>query len=141
MAGRRDMTAEQAQREYGAWLSDDFGWVLDLDGRFVGYVGLHHLEPHDMRAALRIGLADETLLGRGLGAEAIRLVAQFAFEALGLHRMSLRVLATNERAIRCYEKCGFRHEGREREAARVGSGWVDDLIMGLLPADLAASRP
>jgi RimJ/RimL family protein N-acetyltransferase len=46
--------------------------------------------------------------------------------------VSLRVLASNTRAIASYRKCGFVEEGREREAALASSGWQDDIIMGVL---------
>jgi len=65
----------------------------------------------------------------------MRLVLRFAFDRLQLHRISVRVLAYNRRAIRSYEKCGFVLEGREREAALVNGEWHDDCIMGLLDRD------
>jgi RimJ/RimL family protein N-acetyltransferase len=51
--------------------------------------------------------------------------------------------AQNVRAIRCYKKCGFQLEGRERESVRVGDGWHDDVIMGKLSTDhrMAVPRP
>jgi RimJ/RimL family protein N-acetyltransferase len=60
------------------------------------------------------------------------LVLDFAFNTLRLHRVSVRVLAYNERAIRSYQKCGFTIEGRERETVFVDGKWRDDVIMGLL---------
>jgi RimJ/RimL family protein N-acetyltransferase len=62
-------------------------------------------------------------------------VLAYAFTELALHRVSARVLADNARAIRCYEKCGFAIEGRERQAALVEGEWHDDLIMGILEPD------
>jgi RimJ/RimL family protein N-acetyltransferase len=82
-----------------------------------------------------IGIADAALLGQGLGSEAIQLAVAHAFGPMGLHRLSLRVLAFNGRAIRAYQKCGFRVEGRERESALIDDVWHDDLIMGLLAED------
>ncbi|UXN76190.1 GNAT family N-acetyltransferase (plasmid) [Devosia sp. A8/3-2] len=41
------------------------------------------------------------------------------------------MLAINERAIRSYQKCGFKIEGQERETAFFDNRWHDDLIMGL----------
>ena len=95
------------------------------------------VEAHDRRAALAIGIEDPTWLGRGLGTEALRLALGFGF-ARGLHRVSVRVLASNTRAIACYRKCGFVDEGRERESALVEGQWQDDLIMGLLDHEFAA---
>ncbi|MBZ9869198.1 GNAT family N-acetyltransferase [Mesorhizobium sp. CA15] len=105
-------------------------WVIDA-GCFIGHVRLHNIDWQDKRAALAIGIDDQAYLGKGYGTEAIRLVLGYAF-GRGLHRVSLRVLSRNSRAIACYRKCGFVEEGREREAAFVGGAWQDDIIMGLL---------
>src|SRR5262249_48207540 len=65
-----------------------------------------------------------TLLGArrdaGLGTEAVRLTLDWAFNMLCLHNVWLTVLPTNERAIRAYEKAGFRHVGVRRGAVVVG---------------------
>jgi RimJ/RimL family protein N-acetyltransferase len=84
---------------------------------------------------MAIGIFDPELLGKGLGSESIRLVLKYAFEHLQLHRIGIRVLAYNTRAIRAYEKCGFVVEGREREAAFVNDAWHDDVMMGLLETE------
>jgi RimJ/RimL family protein N-acetyltransferase len=62
----------------------------------------------------------------------MRLLLGHAFDGLGLHRLSVRVLSHNARAIRAYEKCGFVFEGRERESALIDGAWHDDVIMGLI---------
>ncbi|PBB80615.1 GNAT family N-acetyltransferase [Mesorhizobium sp. WSM3879] len=110
-------------------------WVIDA-GSFVGHVRLHSIDWQDKRAALAIGIDDQAYLGKGYGTEAIRLVLEHAF-GRGLHRVSLRVLSSNFRAIACYRKCGFVEEGREREAAFVGGAWQDDIIMGLLDREFS----
>ena len=51
---------------------------------------------------------------------------------LRMHRIGIRVLAYNQRAIHAYKKCGFVIEGRERETAFVDGAWHDDVMMGLL---------
>src|SRR6185437_5461536 len=112
--------------------AEEHAWSIEVEGRFVGTVRLHSFVPADERASVAISIFDATLLGRGYGTEALQLLVRHAFSGLGLHRLSVRVLASNARAVRCYEKCGFRHEGRERESARVGHGWEDDFIMGLV---------
>jgi RimJ/RimL family protein N-acetyltransferase len=107
-------------------------WVIACKGRFLGEIRLRDVDLTDRRARLGIALYDPTLLGQGLGRAAIRLLFPYAFQKLQLHRLSLRVLADNLRAIACYKACGFVEEGRERESALVGGGWEDDLIMGCL---------
>lgn len=116
----------------------DHAWVIDA-GRFIGHIRLHGLNRHDRRAALAIGIDDPSCLGRGFGTEAILLVLRHAF-ASNLHRVSLRVLSSNARAIACYRKCGFVEEGREREAAWVNGAWQDDVVMGLLDREFSGAR-
>lgn len=132
------LTAEQAQAWVARMADKPLDWVIEHEGRCVGSAGLHSVNEHDARATYAVGLQVHTLLGRGLGTEATRLVLAHAFGELQLHRVGLRVLASNKRAIRCYEACGFRMEGRERESARLPGGWEDDLMMGCLASEFIA---
>ena len=106
--------------------------VIETNGAAVGAVLLREVDETDRHARLAIGLWGERNLGRGIGRRAIGLMLDEAFGDLGLHRVALRVLAFNTRAIRCYEACGFRREGVEREAALVGGQRHDDVVMGIL---------
>jgi len=121
-----------AERWYARLCADPLAWVIEVDGRCTGVVRLHTLVERDRRARLAIGLLEPELLGRGIGTRAIRCLLRHAFETMRLHRVDLRVLAFNGRAIRCYERCGFVREGRERESAWVGGGWADDVLMSIL---------
>ncbi len=113
-------------------------WAVEVEGRLLGEARLDGLNLQDSRARLATGLYDVSQLGKGLGREMIRLVLSHAFETIGLHRVDLRVLAFNERAMRCYRACGFVEEGRERESARIGDVWHDDIIMGILSEEYQA---
>lgn len=113
-------------------------WIVDNNGEFLGEVRLDAINEQDQRARLAIGFYNPAKLGLGLGKEAIRLVLGYAFSELRLHRVDLRVLAYNSRAIRCYQQCGFTIEGRKRESAFVSGEWCDDLIMGILAPEFVA---
>jgi len=95
---------------------------------------MDHDEPN-RSAGLRIGLAPNAR-GQGLGIEALRLVLAHAFGPLGLHRVSLEVFAFNARAIHVYEKVGFRHEGRMRDALWWDGAPHDTLLMAALAVDI-----
>ncbi len=114
-------------------------WVVEHAGRLLGEARLDAIHAGDGRAQLAVGLYDSTKLGLGLGRQTVRLVLHHAFDALRLHRVGLRVIAYNTRALRCYTACGFRLEGREREAALVGQERHDDLLMGILAHEFAGS--
>lgn len=134
------MSSDEAEAWYEQVSSDPnpLHWAIELQGRFAGTARLHSVDEADRRARYAVGLLDRRLLGSGLGRQVTRLVLGFGFQRLGLHRIDLRVLAFNERAIRCYLRCGFTEEGREREAAYVDDSWHDDVIMGILDQEFAS---
>jgi RimJ/RimL family protein N-acetyltransferase len=115
----------------------EYAWIIDVNG-FIGHVRFFALDPHDRRAALAIGIEDPAYLGKGYGSEAIRLALKYIFST-GLHRISVRVTAGNDRAIACYRSCGFQVEGREREAVFVDGRRQDDIIMGVLEGEFAGT--
>ncbi len=131
-------TRDDAEAEIARIVNDPFAWVIDVTG-FIGQIRLHTVDRIDRRASLAIGIEDPDYLGQGFGAEAIKLVLRYAF-ASGLHRVGLRVLATNARAIASYVKCGFVLEGREREACHLNGVWIDDLMMGILDREFEARQ-
>ena len=119
-----------------SWFRDHpFAKIIVFNGEAVGHVRLHSLEKTDRRARLAIGLFAVSHLGKGIGRRAIRLTLDYAFGPMELHRIDLRVLSYNTRAIRCYTSCGFVHEGTEREAAWIHGAWHDDWIMGILSGE------
>jgi RimJ/RimL family protein N-acetyltransferase len=107
-------------------------WIIEESGRLIGEARLDNIDRRDSRCTMALGIYDPARLGQGLGSEAIRLLLTHAFETLGLHRVGVRVLACNSRAIRAYEKCGFKREGIEREAALVDGERHDDVLLGIL---------
>ena len=135
------LTANEIEQQHAALAASDTGWVIETDERAVGTARLHGLDAHDQRARYAVGIHDPELLGRGLGAEVTQLVLAHAFETMQLHRIDLRVLTYNTRAIRCYEKCGFRLEGVERESALVDGERFDDAMMAILRPDWLAAPP
>lgn len=84
-----------------------------------------------------------TLMGaagrdRGLGTEAIRMLLDYAFGHLGLHRIELEVYAFNPRARRAYEKVGFVSEGFKRDALLFDGERYDAEIMSILAPQWSA---
>lgn len=69
---------------------------------------------------------------KGLGSKMTRLVLDHAKQK-GFHRISLQVVAENVAAIKVYEKAGFRHEGRMKDACfGEDQDYHDVLIMGIV---------
>jgi RimJ/RimL family protein N-acetyltransferase len=135
----RPMTEEAARHWVGRLLDHDHAWIIEA-GTLIGHVRLDRVDLKDKRASLAIGIDDSTQLGKGLGSEAIALVLGYAFNVLKLHRVSLRAVDYNSRAIGAYQKCGFVVEGREREAAFVDGIWHDDVMMAILDREYAETQ-
>jgi RimJ/RimL family protein N-acetyltransferase len=114
-------------------------WVVEHDGRFLGELRLDDVDRPARHARLAVGLYDPAKLGGGLGREAVRLALDHAFGSLGLQRVSLRVLAYNERAIRCYAACGFKEVRREPASVQLDGRWHDDVIMEAYSAAFGSS--
>jgi RimJ/RimL family protein N-acetyltransferase len=114
--------------------------VETLDGVHIGGCGLDRVQQHreSRGAILGIHIGDKQYWGKGYGTDAVGTLLRFAFEELNLHRVALSVFEYNARAIRCYEKCGFQHEGREREAFFRNGRYWDILRMSVLQREFAA---
>jgi RimJ/RimL family protein N-acetyltransferase len=104
------------------------------DDRLIGGAGLVPIWSHG-DAWLYILLGDRDYWGRGYGTDTMRLILQYGFFELNLRRITLGLHAYNERALKTYEKVGFKLEGRMRgEGLRDGVRF-DSLWMGILRED------
>jgi RimJ/RimL family protein N-acetyltransferase len=114
-----------------------FGVRLSETGELIGTCQLHSINRVHRSAELQIRLGDVQQRGKGYGTEAVRLLLEFAFKDLNLHRVNLHVFSTNHAAIRVYEKVGFAREGLLRSAAYINGEYVDVLVMGILQNEYA----
>lgn len=137
----RPFTRDAAEKWVRNFDLHPHAWIIEAEGSLIGEIRLDRVDLQDRRASMAIGIYDTAFLGRGFGSKAIKLVLGHAFGALQLHRISVRVLAYNHRAIRAYEKCGFVTEGRERETAFVDGHWHDDIMMGVLAHEFEPPKP
>jgi RimJ/RimL family protein N-acetyltransferase len=101
----------------------------------IGGCGFHKIDWRNSHAELGIAIGARDYWNRGYGTDAVATLAGWGFNTLNLHRVWLRVFADNTRAIRCYEKVGFQHEGRLRQDNYSNGAYRDTLLMGLLRGD------
>jgi RimJ/RimL family protein N-acetyltransferase len=98
----------------------------------IGNVGLHRIDWKNRTATLGIVIGEREYWGKGYGTEAVRTMLRYAFEELGLNRVELETYSFNPRAIRCYEKAGFKREGVRRQALYRNGKFHDVILMGIL---------
>ncbi len=105
--------------------------------RLIGDIELDHIAWRSGDAELRIRIGEKECWDQGYGTEAVHLLVEHAFERMNLARIYLRVFSSNKRAIRCYEKCGFRKEGRMRRQG-AGGAPVVVYLMRLLKSEFVS---
>jgi len=102
------------------------------DDQLLGDIDLSVYNWSARDAFVGLGIGEREFWGRGYGTDVMRVLLRYAFTEVNLHRVTLTVFEYNPRAIRSYEKAGFRHEGRMRGALnKEGRRW-DILVMGIL---------
>jgi RimJ/RimL family protein N-acetyltransferase len=141
---RRPMAPAEIERFFnGRLLSPDaLAYTIHElpGGRPVGFTTFSSLDADNGSVLFHITIGERDAWGRGLGTETTELMLAHAFERLGLHRVGLSVFSFNTRAIRAYDKAGFRVEGRVREAIRRDGRHWDEIQMGVLSHEWRARR-
>jgi L-phenylalanine/L-methionine N-acetyltransferase len=127
-----DEPLEVTRRFLESFGPDDHGLVAEVDGRVVGVAGLHRKRGKLSHSASVGMMVHDRFQGRGLGRKLLDGLLDIADSQLGLARVELEVMADNVGAIRLYERSGFQHEGRKRNAVARQRGFVDLLVMSRL---------
>lgn len=127
-------TLEQREAWYETTVSERIPFTIYTKSSLVpiGIATLLNLDHRNRRAEFGIFIGEKDARGKGYGTETTRLMLDYAFTAVGLHNVMLRVFEYNEAAIRAYEKAGFKELGRRRESYFMGGRMWDDIYMDCL---------
>ena len=98
----------------------------------VGSVYIRDIDHTHHKGEYGIFIGEESARGKGIGTSAAKLMIEYGFKELGLHRIYLRVLAGNEQAVRSYEKAGFVKEGYLKNDAYINGKYVDIVWMAIV---------
>lgn len=132
--GRYDAERVRAELVNGA---GSVVYVIEADDQVVGSVQYFEEPAPDYRHASIDLFLHPGWQGKGLGTDAVRTIARHLVHDRGHHRLAIDPAVDNERAIRAYQRVGFRPVGVMRQYERGASGdWHDCLLMDLLARDL-----
>lgn len=137
-----DMISFERQKSYLEGMSSKgYAYMIVREDNHepVGIVRLMNVDQTWRRATLGIFIGEKSCWGMGIGTEAVRLILDFSFNCLNLHNIMLNVYSFNERALRLYEKCGFKEIGRRRECVIYGNRYYDEIIMDILDDEFKGS--
>lgn len=102
------------------------------DGRYIGNVSITDINTVNHSGISNILIGDHSCWGRGLGAEAYRLLLEYAFNERGFHRIEALVLEDNIASIKMHQKCGYKVEGTLRESVFKNGRWQNQVVLSIL---------
>jgi RimJ/RimL family protein N-acetyltransferase len=126
----KEWSEKQAE---GGFKSERYSFTVRTlaEDRYIGFLGLW-VDLIHRDGFVGLGIGERDFWSKGYGTDMMKLCQQYVFTELGLERLSLGLFEYNLRALRSYEKCGFRLEGRTRQDLLREGKRYDSLWMGIL---------
>lgn len=132
----------QSPKAYLKWMEEEVGEMSPAnyffsirtlaEDKLIGELALDVVSWPGRDAFVGLGIGETEYWGKGYGTDVMNVLLRFAFTEINLRRVTLSVFEYNPRAIRSYEKAGFRHEGRARRVLNKENKRWDVLYMGIL---------
>lgn len=139
LAGWSDTKVKASKLRFN--MSMSFGYdplnliIEDKYKKPIGTIQLYNIDESNKCCKLGIRIGDRDYWGKSYGKDAIITILEYAFTNLGMNRVTLKVYEYNERAYKCYIKCGFKKEGITRHSAYIDGNYYDEVLMGILKSE------
>jgi RimJ/RimL family protein N-acetyltransferase len=120
-------TLEEVQEWYAQYFSQAENRLLAVYAAktLIGYCTLEHIDTIHRNCEIGIVIGNPNYWNKGVGAQAVTHLTTLAFTKYHLHRVSAVIQGGNIASRRCFEKVGFQHEGRWRDARYVNGAFID----------------
>ncbi|MFF2179100.1 GNAT family N-acetyltransferase [Lysinibacillus sp. NPDC058147] len=109
-----------------------FGIFLKATDKLIGDISLTQISRGDLQSCTTGFTLDKGYNGKGYTTEALKLVVDFAFTELKLHRIEAGAMLDNIASIRVLEKVGFEKEGIAKENLKINGKWTDHQILAII---------
>jgi ribosomal-protein-alanine N-acetyltransferase len=136
----RRFTLQDIERLEAQAEQEGLPYIIEVDGRPIGRIGLNQLRPRDRVCSLYIFIGEPDEWGKGFGVDAILAILSHAFGVLDLHLVELWSLASNHRALRAYRSCGFSIDATLRDRSFKDGQWQDRLVLSIRRDEFEAAR-
>ncbi|MHB0885851.1 MAG: GNAT family N-acetyltransferase [Bacillota bacterium] len=126
------VTEEQEEVWIERLLNDPGSLLLlpEIDGGIIGSLSLDRAGRRRLAHTATLGvIVNKEWRGKGIGTALIRAALEWAAESGVIEKVCLSVFASNERAIRLYERFGFAEEGRRPKGIKLGPDRYDDEVL------------
>jgi len=102
--------------------------ICDLEGSLAGLIDLFDFDPKHQRIGLGLVILEQEKRNKGMGAEAVDLVTNFAFVSLNVRQVYANVLEDNEPSIHLFKKAGFKCTGTKKDWIRSEGTYKDQFL-------------
>ncbi|MBW1939397.1 MAG: GNAT family N-acetyltransferase [Deltaproteobacteria bacterium] len=103
-----------------------------FDRELIGCCGLTNINWKEGHGEVSIYIGEKKWQSKGYASDALRLLLEYGFKELRLHRIYGIIFEYNDASIKFFEKNGFEFEGRHREARFWDGKFYDELVYGIL---------
>ncbi|MED1203488.1 GNAT family N-acetyltransferase [Heyndrickxia acidicola] len=110
----------------------NFGIFKNENDELIGTIGLFRIFRGASQSAMIGYSLSKEHNGKGYATEAVKLVIDYAFTTLQLHRIEAGVMPHNIGSIRVLEKAGFEKEGISRSNVKINGNWEDHLLLAII---------
>ena len=83
-------------------------------------------------ADIGVLIGEKDCWGEGYATEAIALIKEYAFNVLGLHKLTAGSIGLNEGSVKAFQKNNFKIEGVRKKHAFINGSYVDAILLGLV---------
>lgn len=126
LLGEKEYLENTSKKEF------NYAIVKKENDELMGSIAFDKIDYKNGNASMGIFIGEDDNLSKGYGSEAIKLLLEFGFNELRLHNVDLSVLEGNERAMKCYKKCGFKEYGRRHEVLYRNGEYIDLIYMEII---------
>ncbi|NRA82448.1 MAG: GNAT family N-acetyltransferase [Gammaproteobacteria bacterium] len=134
---------------YQQWLSAsnsgkstiELGICCKETNKLIGYAGIAGISQLNRSGEYFILIGNKQYWGLGIASEVTRIVTQYGFETIGLHRIELTAFVENQAAVKAYTNAGYHHEGVKRQSGFRHGQFLDKVMMAVIaPQWLATNK-
>lgn len=104
--------------------------IIEIEGKAAGILDLFEISPRHLRTDIGLYLLP-AFRGKGSGAEALKVAAEYCRVRLGLHQLTATVASHNSIALRCFKKAGFSITGSRPDWLKTPDGFEDVALLAL----------
>ncbi|MDD4990070.1 MAG: GNAT family protein [Candidatus Pacebacteria bacterium] len=113
-------------------------WII-VNGEKIGQINYNKIDLENKKVELDIIIGNEEKMGKGYGTDALKTLMKYLFDNFDINKILIEARLNNPRAIKAYEKVGFKKEGLLRQEDYFEGKFTDCVKFGILRSELSCN--